>query len=221
MSDTGLILYDRAHRALAEARRVDDVKYIRDEAVRLQTCAKQAQERRLIEYATEIRARAERRCGQMLVEMKARGELDRGMGGDRRSRFRSVTVNTLKDVGITKRQSAYWQTLAAQDTETFETYVVNRKRRASTGFGGSGDFERYTPLEILTLVRNVFGGSIDLDPASSDAAQRNVKAARYHTIVENGLKQSWPGRVFLNPPFRRDLIKEFVVKLIRELQAGM
>lgn len=59
--------------------------------------------------------------------------------------------------------------------------------------------EWYTPPAIIERARMCLGG-IDLDPASSDVAQRWVQATTYYT-GETLLQAPWSGRVWLNPPF--------------------
>jgi len=59
----------------------------------------------------------------------------------------------------------------------------------------------YTPPHILDLARDILGG-IELDPASDEAAQRTVQAARYFTQADDGLSQPWhAASVWLNPPY--------------------
>jgi hypothetical protein len=59
-------------------------------------------------------------------------------------------------------------------------------------------------------------GSIDLDPASCEVAQANVKAKRFYTIEDNGLEKKWTGNVWLNPPYSKDLIGLFAEKVVSE-----
>lgn len=80
----------------------------------------------------------------------------------------------------------------------------------------SGNNEWYTPADYIELAREVMG-SIDLDPASSEIANRVVKAETYYTAETNGLDKEWRGNVWMNPPYASDLIGQFVDKLINEV----
>lgn len=78
----------------------------------------------------------------------------------------------------------------------------------------------YTPDHVLDAVR-AWIGPIDLDPCSSDAAQRRVRAARYYTIADNGLALPWNATtVYMNPPYSRGNIDRFVDKFLAEYAAG-
>jgi phage N-6-adenine-methyltransferase len=82
----------------------------------------------------------------------------------------------------------------------------------------TGDFEWYTPREVLDLVRAVLT-TIDIDPASCVAAQANVQARIYYTLEDDGLRHPWPGVVFCNPPYKMPQIARFIGKLCEELDA--
>lgn len=63
--------------------------------------------------------------------------------------------------------------------------------------------EWYTPTSYVDAARELMG-CIDVDPASCDLANQTIKAARYYTKEDNGLMQSWQGKVWLNPPYGVD-----------------
>ena len=77
----------------------------------------------------------------------------------------------------------------------------------------AGD-EWFTPSEYIEAARRVFGGTIDLDPASCEKANEIVKATKIYTKENSGLNEYWEGNVWMNPPYSKGLIDQFVDKII-------
>jgi len=75
----------------------------------------------------------------------------------------------------------------------------------------------YTPSAYIEAARKVLG-EIDLDPASSDLAQETVKANTYYTKKTDGLTKDWKGRVWMNPPYARELVGRFISKFIKHVE---
>lgn len=92
-------------------------------------------------------------------------------------------------------------------------------RPAHLGTYGVRGNEWYTPPQYIALARTVLG-DIDLDPASCEEAQLTVKAQRYFNEQQNGLCHAWYGRVWLNPPYSKVLVKKFIAKFLMEWDAG-
>jgi len=88
----------------------------------------------------------------------------------------------------------------------------------SNGLFTSETAEHYTPKQIIDLVIGTLGG-IDLDPCSNSGDSPNIPAGEHYTQFENGLSRTWFGRVYMNPPYGRE-IGNWVRKLVSEFRAG-
>ena len=83
----------------------------------------------------------------------------------------------------------------------------------------SGENEWYTPPQFIESARLVMG-SIDTDPASNPIANATVKAARFFTKDEDGLKQKWDGNVWMNPPYAQPLMSQFAEAISEKFESG-
>jgi hypothetical protein len=77
--------------------------------------------------------------------------------------------------------------------------------------------EHYTPQEIIHAVIECMG-AIDLDPCSNSKTAPNVPAKCHYTVEDDGLVHAWHGRVYLNPPYGREISK-WIDKLRSEYDA--
>lgn len=75
-----------------------------------------------------------------------------------------------------------------------------------------------SPPEVIATTTALFGGEIELDPASSVNANSVVQATKFFTWENNGLTQSWKSdNIYLYPP-RDILLKHEQPKDIRLFQ---
>ena len=57
-----------------------------------------------------------------------------------------------------------------------------------------------SPPELIATTAAFFGGSVDLDPASSEHANQVVQADKYFNWQQNGLNQAWKAKnIYLYP----------------------
>ena len=119
------------------------------------------------------------------------------------------------------RSDAWQQVLDESDGQPTEAVVQSVVDRRKPTMGRDGPPDWYTPDKYIDLVRKVLG-DIELDPASCAEANETVGATTYYAISEgrDGLREPWVGRVYLNPPYGRKVIQDWIEKAINEFERG-
>jgi hypothetical protein len=130
----GLERYDAMCTAIADCYGVDEAKGIRDKARALEVYAQQAMNTAAERRACEIRMRAERRAGELLMEMKGLEVIKEGRPEKRSSGSTVVSEprKRLSDLGVSKTQSSQWQRLAEIPHEEFEQAITAPGPKPST-----------------------------------------------------------------------------------------
>ncbi len=232
-------LIDRARTRLAEARTSAEVLEARAAAraalhyAKLQKAANETQADCLL-----LIKRAEMRMADEIDAAQQRGEVARadihGRGIQSSVRTSDTRPATLDELGLSRQRVDEWRDLrdaggavvdeaiqAALDEGRAPTNADVQRAVKGGHFRArfTGESEWYTPAPYVEAAR-VCLGSIDLDPATAPAAQETIRAARFFTRDDDGLKHEWRGRIWLNPPYAQPDIARFIDKLLAEIAAG-
>jgi DNA N-6-adenine-methyltransferase (Dam) len=216
--------YDSACRALAAASSTDEVLKIRNQAIALKAYARQAKNWDLERDAIAVRKRAERRAGELIAEQRKTVGLAKGSerGGRKRKidglRHNPTNIRaTLAEAGIDKNLADRARKAAALPADDFEAEIEEIRRPKNIHFSSEHP-EHYTPQDLLAVVIECLG-AIDLDPCSNSKTKPNVEAKQHFTRDDDGLTQRWQGRVYMNPPYGRE-IDDWIQKLLAEYTSG-
>ncbi|MFZ5589609.1 MAG: DNA N-6-adenine-methyltransferase [Pseudomonadota bacterium] len=219
-TDIVLQKLDTARKALAEAKTIQETKRILDVAAAAEILAKrQKLGEEAVQYATAIKVEALAQLGRMLKETP----LHKG-GRPSKTDTKSVSVfPKLEEFGIDAKTSKLAQDIAALPEEKFEAVksgliALSNIKNAHVAYN-TGENEWYTPPEYIKSAVFVMG-RIDLDPASSEIANKTVGASMFFTKEDNGLDKFWAGKVWMNPPYSSNLIGLFVEKYVEHVRNG-
>ncbi len=84
-----------------------------------------------------------------------------------------------------------------EPTDLFgEPIAPPRRAMGSHQLASTGADEWLTPPDLVSAL-----GAFDLDPCSPGARRPWDTAAKHYAAEDNGLRQPWEGRVWLNPPY--------------------
>lgn len=147
-----------------------------------------------------------RNCAQILPTTESQARPLASLAPAQQIQAWKLAVETAPEGKIT---AAHVQSAVDEVKQIDKPHVANN----------SGENEWYTPVEYIQAAREVMG-EIDLDPASSEVANRTVGATVYFTKQDNGLAYSWDGRAWMNPPYAAELIGKFASKLALHVSAG-
>lgn len=188
---TELIKYDAACRMLAEAVAVDEVQNIRNQAEAMRAYARQAKDRALEISAAQIRFRAERRLGEIIIAQRETVGLAKGGTPYRKStcadaeQVENAPPPTLEQVGIDRKLSSRAQRMAAIEPVRFEQ-LLERHRE-----------------EVLEGNNKV---SVDLMRTSAEQEGRD-RRRQLATVLSDASAALPTGRkfpvVYADPPWRR------------------
>ncbi len=118
-----LLKYDAACRAVAEAKTIDEVSGWIDKAAAVREYGRRIKNRKLEIDAIEIRVRAKKRRGELLLEFKASGRLQEG-----RKKLSpaddSLPRITLEELEVSANESCEEQAIAKIEGDSFERLIA-------------------------------------------------------------------------------------------------
>lgn len=150
---TVLVKYEAARKALAEAKRVDEVKGVYKDAKAMAAYARQAKDRTLEADAAEIRERAERRLGELMkAQAETVGKAKAGAHQHKANRDKRYPNSppSLTEAGIDKNLATAARRAANMSEERFEQHVsATRKKIVERPERFSRTLERAIAVDVL------------------------------------------------------------------------
>ena len=199
-----------ARRALAAAHRVDEVKAIRDKAGVAPPSKREAQLKSAINQRWEAGRKDRLELGRDLCELR---DMLAGKGRD------GEFAPWLRAKGIPRTLAYYYISLATKpEVSDFDTSEGEGESESDAWWKSTASPEWQTPKNIVELIRKCLGG-VDLDPCSNSKENPNIPAKHVFTKDDDGLRFGWYGRVYMNPPYGRE-IGRWVEKLACEYREG-
>ena len=233
---------ERARDLLAKAVQVDEVKKLRDQAAAMRAYLRQQKAGLAAEQdAAAIVMLAQRRLGELTRAMEtAAPEHAPGRRGSNRAA--NTKEKQLQAFGISTQAASVFEKFARIPPDAFDARIAQVRamgqRLTTTAVlktvhvtHNSGNNEWGSPSRYVEGARRVMG-SIDLDRASNDGAQKIVQAAHYFTKETNGLRRmrdmpevaryagARPLNEWSNPPYENELIITFVECILRDYYDG-
>lgn len=178
-----------ARKALAEARRVDEVKGIRNKALALEVYAFQAKDIELASDAAEIRKRATRRIGEIIAADRCAGKLAKGTLRRGVQKPPRDDAPSLASQGVDKDLAKQARKLAAMSERDFEADVAKTKRWAVAAIEGDRAF-----FSEVRAERNV--------EKKQRRAQRERELADATARASAELGGKLYGVIYADPPWR-------------------
>lgn len=179
---SGMVRYEAARHAIAEARNIDEAKDIADKALALQAYARQAKDPEMEAWVAEIRLRAKRRIGELSAGLETNEHRlhDRGS-----SNGTPTKISTLTAAGISKTEAHRCEQIAAIPAEVFETYITEKKQ---SGKAVTGD-------EVERLVKKVERKSATVTRIND---VNHAKTTSLDALINRGMKF---GTIYADPPW--------------------
>jgi len=216
--------------AVQEVKELDEIKRLIDQSEALRNYARaQKLGQEIQDDVIEYTLYATRQMGLISIKLEtaqgARSDLQLSAEGAQSK------TDALTSAGIEPRRAYEAEKLAAASDEEFAE-ILAEKRESGTltktavmealskpeSQRGSNN-ECNSPIAYIESARLVMG-EIDLDPASSEEANKIIGAGAYYTKENDGLAKDWRGRVWLHPPSSVKLMHQFVKKLITHYRSG-